>query len=104
VFQKELEEMIKILRVEIPKAFESKEYETQKSKIVDEFQQKQQEYLARLDTEAKERGFTVKRGPTGVLLVPVKENGELMSKEEFEALDAKARKKLEIRDVFSRRS
>ncbi|OPY01128.1 MAG: Lon protease [Syntrophorhabdus sp. PtaB.Bin184] len=95
VFQKELEEMIKILRVEIPKAFESKEYETQKSKIVDEFQQKQQEYLARLDTEAKERGFTVKRGPTGVLLVPVKENGELMSKEEFEALDAKARKKLE---------
>ncbi|HOD75170.1 MAG TPA: ATP-binding protein [Syntrophorhabdaceae bacterium] len=95
VFQKELEEMIKILKLEIPKAFESKEYETQKSKIVDEFQQKQQEYLARLDSEAKERGFTVKRGPTGVLIVPVKENGELMSKEEFEALDAKARKKLE---------
>ncbi len=95
VFHKELEEMIKILKLEIPKAFESKEYETQKSKIVDEFQQKQQEYLARLDSEAKERGFTVKRGPTGVLIVPVKENGELMSKEEFEALDAKARKKLE---------
>ncbi|NLT22972.1 MAG: AAA family ATPase [Syntrophorhabdus sp.] len=95
VFQKELEEMIKILRLEIPKAFESKEYETQKSKIVDEFQQKQQEYLTRLDTEAKERGFTVKRGPTGVLIVPVKESGELMSKEEFDALDAKARKKLE---------
>jgi len=95
VFQKDLEEMIKILRLEIPKAFESKEYETQKSKIVDEFQQKQQEYLTRLDGEAKERGFTVKRGPTGVLIVPVKENGELMSKEEFEALDAKARKKLE---------
>ncbi|OPX99281.1 MAG: Lon protease [Syntrophorhabdus sp. PtaB.Bin047] len=95
VFQRELEEMIKILKVEIPKAFESKEYETQKSKIVDEFQQKQQEYLARLDSEAKERGFTVKRGPTGVLIVPIKENGELMSKEEFDALDAKARKKLE---------
>ncbi len=95
VFQKELNEMIQILKHEIPKAFESKEYETQKSKIVDEFQQKQSEYLSRLDTEAKERGFTVKRTPTGVLIVPVKEGGEMMAKEEFDALDEKTRKKLE---------
>jgi lon-related putative ATP-dependent protease len=94
-FQKEMDEMLKILKIEIPKAFESKEYETQKSKIVDEFQQKQTEYLTRLDTEAKERGFTVRRTPTGVLIVPIKEGGEMMSKEEFEVLDAKAKKKIE---------
>jgi hypothetical protein len=58
-----MDELIKILRLEIPKAFESKEYETQKNKIVDEFQQKQSEYLSRLDVEARERGFTVKRTP-----------------------------------------
>jgi septin family protein len=63
IFQKEMDELIKILRLEIPKAFESKEYETQKNKIVDEFQQKQSEYLSRLDVEARERGFTVKRTP-----------------------------------------
>ncbi|MDD5009498.1 MAG: ATP-binding protein [Syntrophorhabdaceae bacterium] len=94
-FQKEMDELIKILRIEIPKAFESKEYETQKSKIIDEFQQKQSEYFARLDTEAKERRFTVKRQPTGILIVPIKENGELLSKEEFDALDEKTRKKME---------
>ncbi|MEN6614937.1 MAG: ATP-binding protein, partial [Syntrophorhabdus sp.] len=53
------------------------------------------EYLNRLDNEAKERGFSVKRTPTGVLIVPVKENGELMPKEEYDALDAKAKKKIE---------
>jgi len=37
----------------------------------------------------------VKRGTTGVLIVPIKENGELLSKEEFEALDEKDRKKME---------
>lgn len=95
VFQKELNEFLQILKIEIPKAFESKEYETQKSKIVDEFQQKQSEYLSRLDAEAKERGFTVKRTPTGVLIVPVKEGGEMMAKEEFDALDEKTRKKME---------
>lgn len=95
VFQKEIDEMLKVLKIEIPKAFESKEYETQKNKIIDEFQQKQTEYLTRLDTEAKERGFTVRRTPTGVLIVPVKENGEMMAKEEFEALDTKAKRKIE---------
>ncbi|HOW54536.1 MAG TPA: ATP-binding protein [Syntrophorhabdaceae bacterium] len=94
-FQKDLQELVQILKLEIPKAFESKEYETQKSKIIDEFQQKQSEYLTRLDDEAKQRGFTVKRTPTGVLIVPAKENGEMMAKEEFDALNEKARKKLE---------
>jgi lon-related putative ATP-dependent protease len=95
VFQKEMDELIKIMRLEIPKAFESKEYETQKNKVIDEFQQKQSEYLSRLDAEAKERGFTVKRSATGILIVPIKENGELFTKEEFDALDEKTRKKME---------
>lgn len=95
IFQKEMDDLIKTLRIEIPKAFESKEYEMQKGRIVEEFQQKQAEYFSRLDEEAKTRGFAVKRGPTGVLIVPIKENGELLSKEEFEALDEKDRKKME---------
>jgi lon-related putative ATP-dependent protease len=95
VFQKDMDDLVKTLRIEIPKAFESKEYEMQKSKVIDEFQQKQTEYLSRLDEEAKTKGFSVKKGPGGVLIVPIKENGELLSKEEFDALDEKAKKKLE---------
>lgn len=94
-FQKEMDELVKALRIEIPKSFESKDYETQKNKILDEFQQKQAEYLSRLDEETKGQGFTVKRGATGVLIVPVKENGELVTKEEFDAFDEKTRKKME---------
>ncbi len=93
IFQKEMDDLIKTLRIEIPKAFESKEYEMQKGRIVEEFQQKQSEYFSRLDEEAKTRGFAVKRGPTGVLIVPIKENGELLAKEEFEALNEKDRKR-----------
>ncbi len=95
VFQKEMSELIKVLRIEIPKAFESKEYETQRNKVLDEFQQKQSEYLSRLDEEAKGKGFTVKRNATGILIVPIKESGELYTKEEFDALDEKTRKTLE---------
>ena len=67
----------------------------QRSKIIDDFQQKQNEYLSRLDEEAKARGFSVKRGPSGVLIAPIKENGEVLTKEEFDAMEESARKKME---------
>ena len=93
--QKDMDELIKFLRVEIPKAFESKEYDTQRSKILEEFQQKQNEYLSRLDEEVKKENFTVRRGPAGIFIVPLKENGELLTKEEFDAFDEKTKKRLE---------
>jgi len=95
IFQKEMNDLIGALRIEIPKAFESKEFEMQRSKIVDDFQTKQNEYLSRLDEEAKARGFSVKRGAGGVLIAPIKENGEVLTKEEFDALEESARKKME---------
>lgn len=95
VFQKDMDELINFLRIEIPKAFESKEYDIQRSKIIDEFQQKQNEYLSRLDEEVKKENFTVRKGPTGIFIVPVKETGELLTKEEFDALDEKTKMRLE---------
>ena len=94
-FQREMNDLVSALRIEIPKAFESKEFEMQRSKIIDDFQQKQNEYLSRLDEEAKDRGFSVKRGPSGVLIAPIKENGEVLTKEEFDAMEEPTRKKLE---------
>ncbi len=94
-FQKEMDDFIKILRIEIPKALESKEYEEQKGKILEQFQQKQSEYFSKLDEEAKTRGFAVKRTPTNVMIVPVNEKGELLTKEEFDVLDETGRRQME---------
>jgi lon-related putative ATP-dependent protease len=94
-FQKEMDEFIGILRIEIPKAFESKEYEEQKGKIIEQFKQKQSEYFSKLDEEAKIRGFAIKRSPGNVMIVPVNEKGEMLSKEEFDALDETAQKQME---------
>ncbi len=64
IFQKEMDDLIKTLRIEIPKAFESKEYEMQKGRIVEEFQQKQSEYFSCLD-EKQNKGFCCKTGANG---------------------------------------
>ncbi|MCX7857545.1 MAG: AAA family ATPase [Deltaproteobacteria bacterium] len=94
-FQKDMEELIKYLKTEIPKAFESKEYEVQKNRIIGEFHEKQEQYLRKLDEDARSQGFSLRRTPAGVLIVPSKPNGEPLTREEFESLDEMTKKSLE---------
>lgn len=94
-FQKDMEELIKVQRTEIPRIFESKEYEKQKNKIVEEFQKKQKDLFTALEDEVMSKGFTIRKTVSGLLVVPIKKTGEPLTEEEFEALDAKTKKNVE---------
>lgn len=94
-FQKDMSDLINTLRSEIPKAFESKEYEKQKGKIIDEFQQKQKELFSALEEEAQAKGFAIRKTAAGLIIVPVKKSGEPITDEEYAAMDEKIRKKVE---------
>jgi lon-related putative ATP-dependent protease len=94
-FQKDMEEMITVLRQEIPKTFESKEYEKQRTKILEDFQRKQKKYFEDLEKEAKEKDFTLRKTVSGLVLVPVKKTGETLSEEEYENLEPTVKKKIE---------
>ena len=94
-FQKDMEELINILRQEIPRIFESKEYEKQKTDIFDEFQQKQKRLFSELEKESAEKDFALRKTATGLALGPIKKTGETLSEEEFEKLSETAKKKIE---------
>jgi lon-related putative ATP-dependent protease len=94
-FQKEMEELINSLKIEIPKVFESKEYEKQKNRLLDEYQKRQKELFGSLEEEAASKGFTIKRAVGGFFIVPIKKSGEPLSEEEYQSLDEKTRKKVE---------
>ncbi len=95
VLQKDMDELIKGLRVDIPKAFESKEYEKQKNQIVEEFQRKQSELFSKLEEEAKQKGFAIKRGVAGIMILPLKDESEALTPEEYGKLDEKTKKEME---------
>ncbi|MDH5769418.1 MAG: AAA family ATPase, partial [Nitrospirota bacterium] len=95
LFQKDMEELVKILKIEIPKVFESKEYEKQKNKIIEESQKKQKETFSNLEEEAREKGFSVRKTVSGLMIIPVKKTGEPLTEEEYELLDEKTRKKID---------
>src|SRR4030043_410029 len=96
VFQRDMDELIKILKVEIPKVFESKEYDKQKNKILEEAQTKQKEIFSNLEEEAKEKGFSVRKPVSGLIIIPVNKKGDPLTEEEFELLDEKTRKKIDV--------
>jgi len=95
LFQKDMNDLIKNLTVEIPKVFESKEYEKQRNKIVEEFQQKQKNLFSSLEEEANSKGFAIRRGAQGLFIVPIKKTGEPLTEEEFAALDDNTKSRAE---------
>ena len=95
VFQKDMDEVIKILKVEIPKVFESKEYEKQRNKIIEEAQKKEKENFTSLEGEAEQKGFSVRKTVSGLMIIPIKKTGEPLTEEEYEQSDEKTRRKID---------
>jgi lon-related putative ATP-dependent protease len=94
-FQKDIENLINTLKIEIPKAFESKEYDKQRNRILEDFQQKQKEWFSAIEEEARVKGFAIRKALAGLIIVPVKRGGEPLTEEEFQALDAETRKRID---------
>jgi lon-related putative ATP-dependent protease len=95
LFQNDMSELIKVLRDEIPKAFDSKEYGKQRGRIIEEFQQKQKDLFAGLEEEAQSKGFAIRKTAAGLMIVPIKKSGEPLTEEEFAALDETTKGKVE---------
>jgi lon-related putative ATP-dependent protease len=93
--QRDMEKFIKALKEDLLKLFESKEYEKQKTRIMDEFQAKQKELFGALEDEAARRGFSIRKTVSGLLIVPVKKSGDPLSEDEFEALPDKEKQSIE---------
>jgi predicted ATP-dependent protease len=92
----EMNDLVRHLRSEIPKAFESKEYEESVNKLVQENQGVQQGLLSQLSEKARSQDFEIEITKVGVSLAPIQE-GKPLSAEQFELLDATAKIELEQR-------
>lgn len=93
-FKKDVEELLADLRVNISKAFESGDYESQKDAIVHDVQQKMTGYFQEIEEAALNEGFDMKRTPNGIIFIPLKD-GKPFSSEDFEELTAQERREME---------
>lgn len=89
-----MDELVRNLKTEVPKAFESKEYEESINSLLRENQASQQRLLTQLSDKAQKEGFALEISKVGVSLLPVKD-GKPISSEQYEALEADAKSRLE---------
>ena len=92
--QKDVEHLVSRLAEEIPKVFESKDYEQQKGRITGEYQEKNRELFQRLEQHANSDGFLLQRSVSGLVLVPTR-NDEPVSQQEYEKLPEEERNALD---------
>jgi len=90
----EMEELVAHLKREIPKAFDSKEYEQSMNALITENQAEQKALFNQLSEKARQEGFALEMSKMGVSLVPIL-NGKPISAEQFEALEDETKRAME---------
>ncbi len=92
--EQDMKELVHAVRNDIPKALQSKEYELDKTAIILENQEKNNQLFSALEKEAQEKGYALQRTVSGLVMVPQKE-GRNMTQEEYEALPAEEKEKID---------
>ncbi|MBJ6726512.1 Lon protease family protein [Geomesophilobacter sediminis] len=90
----DMKDLLAGVRVNIPKVLESKEYESNKVALIEQFQERTGELFADLEKQAGEQGFALQRTVSGLVIVPQKE-GRNFTQEEYEELDKDERDRMD---------
>ncbi|MBI3995679.1 MAG: AAA family ATPase, partial [Nitrospirae bacterium] len=92
-FQRDMDRLIAALRVELPKVFQSKEYEDQRRLLEENFSKARDSLTGRLEEQAREYGFMIKSTSLGMIVVPMFK-GRPLEAGQVEALDPKTRSEI----------
>ncbi len=92
--KKDLDKLVERLSEEVPKCFDSKEYQEQKKKISQGYQEKKKKLFQVLENICFDNGFSIQQAPNGLVLVPLKD-GKPISQKDFENLTTDQRDNLD---------
>jgi len=90
----DMEQHIKRLKREIPKVFESDEFKARSKRIAERFGERRTGLLDEMEKQARGLGFAIQRTPIGINTLPLHENGEPLSQEEYDELPEEQREKI----------
>lgn len=87
---KDMNELVETSKAEIPRAFESENYEKRRNDVLNDVQQERTRMLNDLQKQAEQMNLAIEMTQIGIVTVPVM-NGKPVSREEFEKLPEKHR-------------
>lgn len=93
-FRQDMDRVVEELNTEIPRTFESEEYEREQQQIQEDLQKRRQALFEELEQEAQSRGFAILQGSGGVMMAPVIQ-GNVVTPEQFGQLSEEQRQRIE---------
>jgi lon-related putative ATP-dependent protease len=84
-FKKDMEQLVELVRVAIPRGFETEEYRNRRKELEAKFRSAHDAIFKDVEDEAEANSIAMVRTPQGMVLAPVR-NGEVLGPEEFEQL------------------
>ncbi len=88
-----MEEFLQDLKMDIPRAFESHEFEEQKQNTMNQVQREKNNLFEELQKKANESEIQVQFSPTGIITIPLIK-GKPVTQENYNSLDEKTKKKI----------
>jgi lon-related putative ATP-dependent protease len=95
-FRSDMQEFVSDLLRDIPRAFESEDYEKQRESIIRTMQEQRNQSFVQLEHKVNERGFTLLKTAMGLGIAPVL-NGQVLTPEAYQQLDEGTRQDIEAR-------
>lgn len=99
LFASTMENFVKDVRRDIKKTFNNDDFEKEKQIIKQEFEEKRENLLNKLNQKTMIQGFQVKSTDNGVYMMPVLD-GRTLAEEEFDELDDSIKKEFEERSAL----
>ncbi len=90
---KDMDELVKDLKKEIPKGFESLEYQEEKNRLLKEYEKEREKILTALNEKAKSMNFLLQKSLGSITTVPLK-NNQPMKEEDYQKLPEKEKELL----------
>ena len=90
-----MDDLLKSLRVELPKAFNSEEYTERRKELEEQGRARHQQEMRELEEEARAASFALRITQMGANLFPVAADGQPISPEQFLGLDQAVRTSIE---------
>lgn len=92
--EKDMEELIENLKIQIPEVFGSESYLVRKEEIVKKSNARRAKIFEELERRTKKEGFALNIDQGGMMVIPAKEDGTPLTQEDIRALSDEQRAKL----------
>jgi len=101
-FSKKMDQLIENLKKEMPRAFETEDYQQKRSNLMEEFQQKKREKINALEEKAQDHEIQIQSTNAGFQTIPLVD-GQPIDQETYQKLDDDVKEKVDKNIDFVQR-